>query len=288
MYERGDFLFTIEQFAQICGIEVAKVKEYIETGYIESSLTCFNMKHVEQIRLIQQMHIYGFKREDIEMVLEGKMAIDDILKLRIYEIENSIERAYHLIEDIRKVRTKLAEGQAFIPELKTTEPVLEILPEHWGCSVRQRVHNQAINYLLRRLQAKMKAYHLRPAGNLIRMIHDDAPASDDVDMELFFPVEMTDEVPCEQLKNMPAVQVVSVEVQGLYNALPLAYATLYQWMETHAYQASGVGIEEFRCGVLTKAGVIPQIQLDTAKEPMQFNVKISLPVIGSQEPRAKS
>lgn len=271
-------MFNIEQCAHICGIDAAKVKEYMDAGYLESDVKCFNMKHVERIRLIQQMASFEFKREDIEMVLEGKMAIDDILKLRIYEIENSIERASQLIEKIRKTRHRLEQGNAFISVPQQSEPYLEIVPERWGCSVRQRIHSQAINYLLRRLQDKMNAFNLKPAGNLIRIIHEMAPSREYVDMELFFPVELTKNAPREELKSIPETQVVSVDVVGRYKDLSLGYATLFRWLEDHPYRISGLGMEVFRCGVLTKEGTIPQIQLDAAKDPMQFDVKISLPI----------
>ena len=271
-------MYTLEQIARIIGESIEETKRLFKYIHIGEFKDLFTVDQVEELRLVQRMHAIGFKEEDVTLVLEGRVTIDDILKLRVYEIENNIQREKRLIDDLDALRKGLSNGSHFVPQLTYGKPFIIDNPQRWVCSIRQRVHTHAINYLLKRLQDKMSAYNLQPSGNLIRIFHDAVPSVNDADMELMYPVSSMHNDIQKNLKLLPKVRMLCLDVAGEYDTLSAGYAILFQWLDDNAYEACGPMHEVFNCGVLTSKGIVPQLQLDPSKDPMIFKVRLCIPI----------
>ncbi len=113
---------------------------------------------------------------------------------------------------------------------------------------------------------------------MIRVFHDAVPSVKDADMELMYPVSLTQNDKQKNLKLLPKAKMLCLDVRGEYDTLSAGYAILFQWLEENAYEACGPMHEVFNCGVLTSKGVVPQLQLDPSKDPMIFKVTLCIPI----------
>lgn len=271
-------MFSIEEVAHICGVRIEYIKKLIDCGYMKEDLFHFNMKDVEKIRLIISLESFNICKSDIEMVMENEIDLDGILKVKICEIENEIERQRKLIEDINRTRDSLAKGFSLVSNITMTKPTLAEQSEMWICSVRQNIHIDAINSLLKKLHKKIDVYNLKTIGSLIRIIHHKEPNTERVDIELGFPVKTTKKANYEILRLVPSRYYLCVNIIAEYKNISFGYSNLYKWIRENNYEVLGTSLEYFEDVTISEDGETTNIQLDIEKEPEEFNVKLCIPV----------
>lgn len=271
-------MFSIEELARICGVKIEDIKKLMADGFLKENIVWFNMEDVERVRLVMGLKSFDICKADIKMVIDNKTDLDDILKIKIYEIENRIERHRQRIERISKKRESIMEGNSFVSDIIKLKPVLSEQPEVWICSVRENININAVNSLLKKLQKKMNVYKLKPQGSLIRIFHEQLPNNENADIELGFQVKVTKKTEHEILNRIYAGKVLCTEIIAEYNEISLGYSNLYKWIKENNYKMIDTPFEYFETVTVSKNGEIPDIQIDIAKEPFKFKVKLCIPV----------
>ncbi|MBN2040472.1 MAG: MerR family transcriptional regulator [Spirochaetes bacterium] len=236
-------MYSIGKFSAITKIPCKTLRYYdeislLKPAYIDSDNNYRYYDHNSIVR-VQQILIYkncGMPLEKIGQLINKNNADEDltkILKDHLSVLDEKIKEIHISRSVLEKTIQSLEEGNMYPVEIiqKKEQSVL---------GIRQRGDHDAISSILSRLFETAAVEKFKITGPHTIIWHEDKDFSkDDIDMEIFVPVEKDALKQHEYLHNIPEAQYCRTIHKGSISTIISSYEKIYDFIEKNCYEIAG-------------------------------------------------
>ncbi|MGB9929080.1 MAG: MerR family transcriptional regulator [Methanosarcina sp.] len=218
------------------GLLVPEAKDPF-TGY-----RYYTVSQLEKGMKIKTLIFLGFSLEEISMLLDGenKKEYEQIMacfQRRLEEIRYEIGYL-HMIEGILQGACKHNEKVMELFKMSVTEPVIKEVPEMRVVSKREKgSFSTTIGKLIGEIctcigSPANQRNQVKVTGPVIFLYHEEEYKETDADIEIALPISgrISIDDPRMEIKNLPAVKVVSVISRGPYKGVGAGYNKIFSYM----------------------------------------------------------
>ncbi len=246
----GHGMFKIGEFSKLTQVSIRMLRHYDELGLLipahtdpTSGYRFYTAQQLTRLNRIRALQDLGLSLEQIGILLTDDLSPAEfraMLLLKQAEVQDRIAQ-----EQARLARIALRLQQ--IEQANDAYDIrLKKLDAQWVASLRDSIEAyDEIGVLYQEIYAVLPKYALE--GIAAAVWHDESYRERQIDAEaLIFlngPVEVSpSRVQINsrvQIKQLPAVQVMSVVHEGAIDRIELAYQAVMQWIEQQSYRISG-------------------------------------------------
>ncbi|MBN2401838.1 MAG: MerR family transcriptional regulator [Spirochaetes bacterium] len=263
-------MYSIGQFSTITKIPCKTLRYYDEIGLLKPAMTDDdnNYRYYDHNSVLQaqQILIYrncGMPLEKIRELLEETKDKENLYEILITQLSVLDQK----INETHTSRSRLEEIIKSLEGEKMYPVELIIKEDQHVISMRQRGNHETISAILSKLFETAAVEKLTIAGPHTIIWHEEKDFSrDDVDMEIYVPIENSAGVSCGLFQKMPAGDFCRTMYKGSMTTLSSAYERIYDFISKNHYIITG----PFRETYSSRMGFI---------NPNEMEIELSVPVI---------
>ncbi len=250
-------MLKIGEFSKICQVSVKALRHWSDIGLLipaqideQTGYRYYGIEQIQQVNRIQALKTMGLSLPEIADLLAQHMSSDEIRRLLVIKQRELQQEMKDVAERLAVIESRLKQidRAGVIPGYET---VLKPVAEQKIIAIRETVAD--MEALVTLLEETHPYARQKDNTNLLAIFHDEGYQTEQVDIEVGFPVEgHTDwEIPLStgrrmSITTLPGLDLVASTVHhGTWLTLAEGYEYLGIWIETSDYIIMGPGREIF-------------------------------------------
>ncbi len=283
--ERGDTMYTIGKFSNLCNVPVKTIRYYSDIGLLEpsyidpeTSYRYYDYDKIKELKTILVLKDCQFSLNEIEQALKGKdmKALDVRLKKKTEELKCQQEQITKQINNIQQIQRFIRNEEAFIPKPTLSSCYIEKRQNIQVVSIRKTINMVEMDALVKKLFERIYAYQLEMDGELLAIFHQKDWKQKKADVELLLPVKNNKNE--ELLVIVPGGTYACVNVKGPYSELRYGYSRLKAWLAEKSLHVEGMYMEQYIKGLVPSQVVNPINIKPNEIHPNDFLTKVFVKV----------
>ncbi len=272
-------MFKIGEFSNLTRVSVSTLRYYDQIGLLKPAAVdqangyrLYRAAQLRDVNRIVALKDLGLSLEEIPRVLGDELSSAELrgmLRLKQAEISDRITEEQDRLDRVA-VRLRLIEEEGAMPDIEVTVKTLE--PAE-GLSVRETVAATTdIGNVIVDTISGIFSNGLQLAGAPVTVYHDLEFVPDQIDVEVFCPVEAPKGAALEtaggrryQRRTLEGGMAASTVYVGPYEELAVPYQALAEWIGEHGYRVAGPVQEIYMSGPDEPGPPVTEIRMPVAK-----------------------
>ncbi|MEX2316538.1 MAG: MerR family transcriptional regulator [Pirellulales bacterium] len=239
-------MFSIGEFSRISGLPVRTLRFYHERGLLvpaavdcETGYRTYDARNLEKARVIVELRDMEFSLDNIGEIFAGCEDDADLLGHLERQRESLRTRLTHIRRVVEQIDAIVHAERAARETDKMSKADFEIQERSVGpqliAGLRMKGRYSEMGPVFGRLGKLVGRYI---GGKPLCLYYDGEYREEDADFEPCFPLRKKVEMDGLDVRELPAVQAVTLVHRGPYQELRRSYARAFQYMKEHGYDVA--------------------------------------------------